>query len=97
MDRRRFEHLFAELSVACGQLVPRFRLWLCLSERNATPDQLSRNDALAFCDDGIGSFLAGEGLSLSRAQLRKLRRTISDFDPELTNSAAIRARLHDDD
>lgn len=96
MDRRRFEHLFAELSVACGRIVPRFRLWLCLHERDASPDSLSLRDVLDFCDDGVEPFLAAEGLSLSRWRLRKLRRAIFGFDPELTSPDEILARLEDE-
>ena len=93
MDRRRFEHLFAELSVSCGQLVPRFRLWLQLREAGADPEGLSRHDALTFCDEGVVSFLAAEGLSLSRWQRRKLRHAVSVFDPELTTPSEILERL----
>ena len=93
MNRRRFDHLFAELSVACGRLVPRFRLWLVLHEDGADPESLGLRDTLRFCDEGVVPFLAAEGLSLSRWQLRKLRRAISAFDPELTTAAEILARL----
>ena len=93
MDRRRFEHLFVELSVACGRLVPRFRLWLFLRERGADPEALARRDALAFCDEGIVPFLAADSLSLSRWQRRKLRRAVANFEPELTTPAEILARV----
>jgi hypothetical protein len=93
VDRRRFEHLFAELSVTCGRLLPRFRLWLFLREHDADPEALSLREALDFCDEGVVPFLAAEGLSLSRWQRRKLRRAISGFDPALTTPAEILERL----
>ena len=64
-----------------------------LREDEANPESLSLRDALRFCDEGVVPFLAAEGLSLSRWQRRKLRRAISAFDPELTTSAEILARL----
>jgi hypothetical protein len=93
LDRRRFEHLFAELSVACGRLVPRFRLWLFLREHDADPEALTRRDALAFCDDGIVPFLAAEGMSLSRWERRKLRRAVASFDPELCTAEELLERI----
>lgn len=93
MDRRRFEHLFVELSIACGRLVPRFRLWLRLREDGADPEALCQRDALAFCDQGIVPFLAAEKLSISRWQRRRLRRAVAAFDPKLTTPAEILARV----
>jgi hypothetical protein len=93
LDRRRFEHLFVELSMACGRLVPRFRLWLHLREDGADPEALCQGDALAFCDEGIVSFLAAEKLSISRWQHRRLRRAVATFDPELTTPAEILSRV----
>lgn len=93
MDRQRFEHLFAELSVACGRLVPRFRLWLYLRENDADPEALSRHDALRFCDEGVVPYLAAEGLSLSRWQRRKLRRAVAEYDPDLDSPAEILSQL----
>ena len=79
--------------MACGRLVPRFRLWLHLSENGADPEALRRHDALVFCDRGVGPFLSAEGLSLSRWHRRKLRRAVANFDPELTTQAEILARV----
>lgn len=88
MDRRRFDHLFVELSLACGQLMPRFRLWLFLRENGAEPDSLSRPEAVAFCRYGTPAFFTQEGLlQLTRWQRYKLCRRIAAFDPELTPRA----------
>ena len=81
MDRRRFDHLFIELSLACGQLLPRFQLWLFLRENGAEPDALSRHEALAFCKHGTLTFLAQEGLRLTRWQRYRLRRRVAAFEP----------------
>jgi len=89
MDRRRFEHLFVELSMLLGRLVPRFRLWLYLRENGADPESLTRHDVLGFCDSGLVPFLSAEGLSLSRRQQRKLRRGVAAFDPALSSPAEL--------
>ena len=88
MDRRRFEHLFAELSVSCRQVVPRYRLWLALREDGADPELLCLDDAVRFCDIGLEPFLAHNGLSLSRWRRRRLRRSILAFDPERESASA---------
>ena len=73
--------------MACGQVVPRYRLWLALRERGANPEALERADAIAFCDEQMDAFLADSGLSLSTRRLRKLRRALSRFDPLLPTPA----------
>ena len=93
MDRRRFEHLFVELSVACGQLVPRYRLWLTLREAGADPERLARRDAIGFCDDLLARFLDDQGLSLTRWRRRKLRRSVAGFDPDMTSPDELMERL----
>ena len=93
MDRSRFEHLFVELSMACGVVVPRYRLWLALQEAGADPDRLRRRAALAFCDRDLAPFLATLGLQLSRWRRRRLRRAVAFFDPTLTTPEEILARL----
>ena len=89
MDRRRFDHLFVELSLACGELVPRFRLWLFLQENGAQPDDLSRSDALAFCKHGTAIFLAQECLQITRWQRYRLLRRIAAFEPDLSPRADV--------
>ena len=92
-DRSRFEHLYVETSVACGRLVPRFRLWMALREAGADPDRLRRRDALAFCERGLTDFLAAEGLALSRWRRRRLVRAVRFFDPATTTPEEILARI----
>ena len=93
LDRSRFEHLYVELSVECGRLVPRDRLWLALREAGANPEVLSREHALTFFDMGLRGFLTENGLSLSRWKLRKVRRAVLFFDPGLTTPAELLERL----
>ena len=84
MDRRRFDHLFIELCVACGQPISRFRLWLFMQGNGAAPDQLSRDDAIGFCRYGAPLFLAEEGLHITRWQRFRLLRRIAAFEPDLS-------------
>lgn len=81
MGRRRFDHLFAEISVAAGVRVPRYALWLALHEAALDPEALSRDAALTFCDGPLGAFLRAHGLALAPHRARELRRTVARFDP----------------
>jgi len=42
MSLRRFDHLYTELSVAAGELAPRYALWLQLAELCGDPARLER-------------------------------------------------------
>jgi len=95
VDRRRFDHLAMELSLALGARVPRYPLWLHLHEAGRDPETLSREDAIAYCDADLGAFLAGEGLCLSRRALRQIRRAVDRFDPDLPDPADRFARLNE--
>ncbi len=83
MDRRRFEHLYTELSVALGRLAPRYALWLRMGERGLDPDRLSRGDAVAFCRRELSVFLGEHDLELSALQLRRLDQVVGHFDPRV--------------
>jgi hypothetical protein len=81
VGRRRFEHLFMELSVALGELAPRYALWLRLGELAESAETLSREEAVTFCREGLRPFLAEHGHSLTTRQLRRLAQAVSVFDP----------------
>ena len=81
MQRRRFENLVLELSLAAGRLVPRYRLWLLLQHEGADPAQLDETALRAFCDRHLERFLCQEGARLSPRALRRLRRRLLRFDP----------------
>lgn len=83
MGRRRFDHLVVELSVALERRVPRYALWLELHERGVDPEQLGREDAIAFCREGLEAFLAARGWALGRRARRRLEREIARFQPAL--------------
>lgn len=93
MDRSRFEHLYVELSVACGRAVPRFRLWMAVQEAGGDPERLRRRDALAFLDSALHAFLESEGLALTRWKRRRLTRAVSFFDPATTTPEELLARI----
>jgi hypothetical protein len=91
--RRRFDHLAAELSVALDRLVPRFALWHALRDAGCDPEQLGRDEALAFCDAALPRFLAGLGLALDPRAARRLRRRVERFDPRYPAPEEVFARL----
>ncbi len=80
MGRRRFEHLVAELSVAIGQVVPRYALWLQLRELGWMPEHLTREAVIAFHDVHLARFLSDHRLVITPRAERKLRRSLRRFD-----------------
>ena len=93
MRRRRFDHLYEELSVRLGRLAPRYALWLHLREAGADPEQLSRADALRFVHEDLARFLADHGLALAAPELRSLVRSIARHDPRVPTPADWMARI----
>lgn len=81
MQRKRFDHLVVELSVAVGRVVPRYALWLLLQELGHDPVTLSHDAVLAFHDDQLEAFLAEHGLQLEPREARRLRRSLDRYDP----------------
>ncbi len=93
MDRRRFDHFFAEVSVELGRLAPRYALWLRFGEVGADPDCVSRHDLIRFCDEHLEVFLADRGMSLSPRRQRRVKRAVSRFDPRHPSPYDHMARL----
>jgi hypothetical protein len=91
--RRRFDHLFEEVSVRLGRLAPRYALWLRVREAGADPERLTRDAALAFVDRELGAFLAERGLALAPGAARSLRRAVAHYDPATPTPAEWVARL----
>jgi hypothetical protein len=83
LERRRFDHLMLEISLALDRYVPRYPVWLALKEMGADPDRLSRANALAFCDAHLDQLVAHLDQALSPRQARRLRRSVARFDPDL--------------
>lgn len=81
MERRYFDHLYAEISVAIGHRVSRYDLWLMIWTHGGDPDDLSRDEVQLFVEDGLGSFLTEEGRSLPARQRQRLEATLLRFDP----------------
>jgi hypothetical protein len=79
--RRRFDHLFTELSVAAGELVPRYALWLCVQELGWDPVRIEADEVVAFVDDHLDAFLAEHDLFVPPRARRRLRRSLRRFDP----------------
>jgi hypothetical protein len=83
LGRRRFDNLHAELSLALRVAVSRYQLWLELHQWNIDPERLSREQAMAFCDGPLGSYLYRCGLSLRPRALRRLCRKVAKYDPTI--------------
>ena len=80
-NRRRFNHLFEEVSVAIGHVAPRYALWLALQEQGLDPEALRRRDVLEFADRHLEAFLAEHEFALRSRHLARLRRCLDRFDP----------------
>jgi hypothetical protein len=87
LQRRRFDHLFEEISVRIGRLAPRYALWLHLQELGMDADALSREDVLRFCRDHLADFLRGHELALAPRAARDLLRSVARHDPSLRTPA----------
>src|SRR5262245_28048110 len=80
--RRGFNHLVDEISVAVGRSVPRYPLWLRLRAHGFDPERLDRASAMAFCEAPLETFLGEYGVRLPARELSRVRRSVSNFDPE---------------
>jgi len=83
VGRRRFDHLFAELSVAAGLRLPRYQLWLTLHEAGIDPERLTGGELRSLCDAVLPEFLQSRGIALSERRHRVLRRELDRYDPAL--------------
>jgi hypothetical protein len=81
LRRRRFDHLFEEISIRSGRLAPRYALWLHLRERGLDPDRLTREEAVAFCDEGLEAFLREHALAMRPRERLRLQRSVARHDP----------------
>jgi len=81
VDRRRFEHLHVELSLAADRNLPRYALWLALREQGLDPEDLEAEEVEEFEARHLDAFLAEQGVALRPRQRRRLRRRLRDYDP----------------
>jgi hypothetical protein len=93
VGRRRFDHLFIELSLAVDALVPRYALWLEIQEFGFDPNALTGEQATAFCDGPLRRFLFERGFWLSPRSQRRLRRLVERHDPGIRTPEEHFARL----
>jgi hypothetical protein len=93
MGRRRFDHLVEEISVAAGQLIPRYELWMRLHELGWDPEQLTRDAAVRFAGDPLTGFLADLGLFVPERARRRLERAVRRYDPAVPTPYEQLARL----
>jgi hypothetical protein len=83
VNRRGFDHLVAEISVAVGVRIPRYALWSHLHEHGADPDALTARASAAYCGQPLETFLAARGLHIDARAQRRLRRCVARFDPNV--------------
>jgi hypothetical protein len=69
--------------MALGVAVPRFDLWMELHEWNMDPERLTREEAIAFCEGPLASFLHVRGLFLRPRAFRRLCRNIAKYNPTI--------------
>lgn len=81
MERRYFEFLYTQISVALAQRVSRYDLWLAIWESGGDPDALTRGDVVCFLETGFSRLLQEEGKTLQPWARRRLSRRLLDFDP----------------
>jgi hypothetical protein len=93
VDRRWFNHLFVELSVALGEVAPRYALWLRIGEHGFDPAKLERHQVMSFCDQQLPVFLADHSLGLSPRAHRKMLRSLRRFDPRAQSPEEHLARM----
>lgn len=79
--RRRFNHLFEEISVSIGRLAPRYALWLRLRELGMDADALTHDDVVRFCHEHLMDFLGEHELALAPRAARDLLRSVARHDP----------------
>jgi hypothetical protein len=64
-----------------GARLHRYQLWMDLCDHDCNPEDLTRRQLLAFIDDGLSGYLAGQRATLNDKVLRKLRREMERYDP----------------
>jgi hypothetical protein len=93
MARRRFDHLVLEISLAVGQCIPRYPLWLRIHELGWNPERLSAQTVIAFCGAPLTRFLADHDLALSPRARRRLERNLRRYDPAIPTPYERMARI----
>jgi hypothetical protein len=87
LQRRRFNHLFEEISLQIGRLAPRYALWVRLRELGMDADELSREHVVTFCREHLEPFLSEHHLALAPRQARDLLRRVARHDPAVRTPA----------
>ncbi|RIK89355.1 MAG: hypothetical protein DCC71_26010 [Proteobacteria bacterium] len=87
MRRPRFDHLAEEISIRIGKLAPRHALWLRMRECGLDPDRLTRDDALAACEEIVPGVLREHGWSWSERDTRAVLRAVARHDPSVRSPA----------
>jgi hypothetical protein len=93
VNRRRFEFLHIELSVAVGAVVPRYELWLSLRNRGWDPEQLALASTTAFIEHHLDDFLAANGMAIRAREKRRLKARVRRFDPRHATPEEVMERI----
>jgi len=93
VQRRRFDRLIIEISLALSRNLSRYPLWLTFKELGMDPEYLTREAVIEFCDEHLADFLARLGHTLPPRRIRRLRRAVARFDPALPTPYERMARI----
>lgn len=81
MERRYFDWIHVEISLALDRRISRYALWLAIWEQGGDPDRLSDDAARRFIETGLSPFLDAQGARLGLRARRRLDRRLLRFDP----------------
>jgi hypothetical protein len=95
MQRRRFDRLVLELTLALDRPLPRFALWQAVHDAGLDPERWSGAEAERFCRLELPRWLRHRGYGLSDARVAKIARTLARFDPTQLCAEDHFARLSD--
>lgn len=81
MQRRYFEHLYREISVAAGRRISRYDLWLQIWDSGGDPDDLTAHHVRRFVDRSLDAVLIDEGVAVTPRMRHRLEKRLVGFDP----------------
>ena len=76
-----------------GVRLHRYQLWMQMCESDCNPEDLNRSQLLAFYDNGLSDYLAGQGVSAKPNAWRRLRRAMEVYDPRHSTPYEFMERL----
>jgi hypothetical protein len=81
VERRTFEFVYVEISLALSRRISRYDLWVRIWESGGDPDDLDRAQVRRFVERGLDGLLTEEGVRLAPRARRRLERRLCGFEP----------------